>query len=289
MSNPSFANGLIKIGQTKQDPEERRKELSSSTSSPKPFVIEYQALVEDYEKAERKVHNYLDEFRDNKNREYFNCGIAAAIVAIRDYATVIHEDVYGTTPEEIKRIETKKASEVAERERLEVISKDIWNIKESTRKAKKREKLQKVKHERIQALLPLIILILGGILVFWLRRMGYQTGSDWYYAFGILIGLPLVVGLLFHDKLESKFKSDYEFSFTPEEMLWIQYTPHLTDEEIYEVHNLTSFQDKKDLCVLLKRANDHFTPERKAEIDQLSQEEKAKYISTYFARYDAIK
>ena len=92
MSNPSLAGGLIKIGQSGQDPEGRRKSLSSETGIPEPFQIEYYALVEDYEEVERRVHDLLYEFRYRQNREFFTCDVHTAIKAIKETSTVLLED-----------------------------------------------------------------------------------------------------------------------------------------------------------------------------------------------------
>ena len=43
MSNPSFADGRIKIGKSDRDPEEFRKSELNSTGVPEPFKVEYSA------------------------------------------------------------------------------------------------------------------------------------------------------------------------------------------------------------------------------------------------------
>ena len=64
MSNP-FYEGLLKIGQTCRDPLVRRKELST-TGVPEEFVIEYQALVSDYRRQEKLIHQKLSKVRYSK-------------------------------------------------------------------------------------------------------------------------------------------------------------------------------------------------------------------------------
>lgn len=90
LSNPSLPS--LKIGQTKADPSERVKELTSSTSIPTPFVIEYYAYVEDYAKKEREIHEYLDEFRVNKKREFFDIEVPPAISVIESFCTVLYAE-----------------------------------------------------------------------------------------------------------------------------------------------------------------------------------------------------
>lgn len=86
MSNPSIM-GRIKIGQSSKDPKASRlRELSSDTSTPEPFHLEYYCYVEEYEKLERMVHRELDPVRPNKNREFFQISPAKAVEVIKKLA-----------------------------------------------------------------------------------------------------------------------------------------------------------------------------------------------------------
>jgi len=69
--NPSM-EGLVKIGKTTRDPEERVKELST-TGVPTPFILIYKKLVSNCDKAENLIHLYLEERgkRLSSNREFF--------------------------------------------------------------------------------------------------------------------------------------------------------------------------------------------------------------------------
>jgi len=69
MSNPAHP-GLLKIGQTSKDPLVRRKELST-TGVPEEFVIEYQALVSDYRRQEKYIHQKLSKVRHSDKKEFF--------------------------------------------------------------------------------------------------------------------------------------------------------------------------------------------------------------------------
>ena len=82
LSNPSFGEQLLKIGQTKNNPEERAAALSS-TGLPAPFKLEYSASVEGYVEAERTVHQVLASRRHTQDRKFFKCSIPDAIIAIR--------------------------------------------------------------------------------------------------------------------------------------------------------------------------------------------------------------
>ena len=86
MSNPSIM-GRIKIGQSSKDPKASRlRELSSDTSAPEPFHLEYYCYVEEYEKLERLVHRELQSVRPNKNREFFQISPTKAVQVIKSLA-----------------------------------------------------------------------------------------------------------------------------------------------------------------------------------------------------------
>lgn len=73
LSNPAM-DGYIKIGKTKgespQDVIERMRRLDD-TATPREFVCEYTAVVEDYERVERAMHIAFGENRVLPNREFF--------------------------------------------------------------------------------------------------------------------------------------------------------------------------------------------------------------------------
>ena len=69
LTNESFPN-LIKIGYTKNDPEHRAKELSS-TGVPTPFRVWHYSLVENANDVEEAIHVSLFKNRTNKDREFF--------------------------------------------------------------------------------------------------------------------------------------------------------------------------------------------------------------------------
>jgi hypothetical protein len=83
LTNRSLGN-LIKIGKTTRSPRERVDELSAGTGIPTPFVLAFDAYVEDCSKAEEYVHSRLerDGYRVASNREFFNVDVATAIEVI---------------------------------------------------------------------------------------------------------------------------------------------------------------------------------------------------------------
>ncbi len=62
--------GIIKIGWTDKNVEERMKELDK-TSTPVPFTCYFAKRVEDPTFVESKLHEAFDEFRIRDNREFF--------------------------------------------------------------------------------------------------------------------------------------------------------------------------------------------------------------------------
>ena len=83
LMNPSMQN-LVKIGKTKREPEERAKELSSTTGVPTPFVVVYNCYFESCSNAESFIHKYLEHkgFRVSSNREFFEIPIKDAIDSV---------------------------------------------------------------------------------------------------------------------------------------------------------------------------------------------------------------
>lgn len=83
MSNPSFRNNLLKIGQSSKNPSEFRKNELFTTGVPLPFCVEYYASIQDFAGVERNIHKRLQEWRVNKNREFFSCDLGHAIKEIK--------------------------------------------------------------------------------------------------------------------------------------------------------------------------------------------------------------
>lgn len=93
----SSMNGLVKIGKTEKDPEERAKELSTATGIATPFTVVYKRMFNDCDKAEKNAHAILSEkgYRVNNKREFFSIGISEAIdliINLPDSEVVENED-----------------------------------------------------------------------------------------------------------------------------------------------------------------------------------------------------
>jgi len=63
--------GLLKIGYTKNTPEERAKQISNATGVPIPYKVEWAFHCYDGFSLEQEVHHKLDAYRVNNNREFF--------------------------------------------------------------------------------------------------------------------------------------------------------------------------------------------------------------------------
>ena len=84
--NPSF-EGMVKIGKTTRDPNERVKELSSATGVPTPFILVYYKQFKDCNIAEAEIHQILESkgYRLNESREFFKLSPTDAIRLIQKY------------------------------------------------------------------------------------------------------------------------------------------------------------------------------------------------------------
>jgi hypothetical protein len=78
--NPSL-DGMVKIGKTTRSPEERAKEISSSTGVPTPFYVAYKIAVNNCHNAEKYMHILLSSggYRVSDNREFFQIPLDQAV------------------------------------------------------------------------------------------------------------------------------------------------------------------------------------------------------------------
>ena len=77
LSNDSIPN-MIKIGYTKQSPEERANQLSAVTGVATPFKVEYVFKCHEGEFLESEVHKHLDTYRVSNKREFFTISVKEA-------------------------------------------------------------------------------------------------------------------------------------------------------------------------------------------------------------------
>ncbi len=77
MSSPSMP-GLLKLGATTDEPINRAKQLSASTSAPMPFHVLYHRAVPDVNAAEAAMHRAFAGQRINEGREFFRVSLYEA-------------------------------------------------------------------------------------------------------------------------------------------------------------------------------------------------------------------
>jgi len=80
LANPAMP-GLVKIGWTSRQPDERVSELTSATGVPSPFILVYDLFVQDAQQAESWLHARLSErgLRASENREFFTVSPSDAV------------------------------------------------------------------------------------------------------------------------------------------------------------------------------------------------------------------
>ena len=83
LSNPSLPN-MLKIGYTKNEPEIRAKQISSSTGVALPYKVEWAFQCFNSEQLEQEVHAELASYRVNRQREFFDIPLAEAQEAIEE-------------------------------------------------------------------------------------------------------------------------------------------------------------------------------------------------------------
>ncbi len=83
LTNPSM-KGLVKIGTTTSDPEERADKLSEPTGVPTKFVVAYQQFVIDCYQVEKSVHRRLKSYK--RKKEFFRIDVNKAIDVVKQEA-----------------------------------------------------------------------------------------------------------------------------------------------------------------------------------------------------------
>jgi DNA-directed RNA polymerase subunit RPC12/RpoP len=76
--------GVVKVGKTEREPEDRAKELSGVTGIPTPYSVAYDEWFADCSRAEEYIHTLLtaNGYRVADNREFFSVPVKVAIKAV---------------------------------------------------------------------------------------------------------------------------------------------------------------------------------------------------------------
>jgi hypothetical protein len=80
-------DGMIKVGRTTRDPQERARELSRATGIPTPFRVAYECFVSDCEQVEGELHARLFDYRVSKDREFFRYPLHLGIKLLEELQT----------------------------------------------------------------------------------------------------------------------------------------------------------------------------------------------------------
>jgi hypothetical protein len=91
LSNKAFRPDLYKIGLTTRKAEDRAYEIYiGSTGVPAEFEVTYTYPVSDCHVAEKQIHENLDAFRFNDEREFFEVGLVHAKSSIKEVCNSIN-------------------------------------------------------------------------------------------------------------------------------------------------------------------------------------------------------
>jgi hypothetical protein len=135
LSNNSLKENLLKIGKTGKKTSDRTKQLSSSTSIPENFEIEFEFEFSDINWAERKVHSILSKYRPNKRKEFFNCEIGIAKQVIIELQIEDKRREISTLKNDLRLVkDILSNSEFLEHKWKKFFQNLNWNFKEIDRK-----------------------------------------------------------------------------------------------------------------------------------------------------------
>jgi magnesium-transporting ATPase (P-type) len=215
--------GVVKIGQTANDPKNRASELHT-TGVPSGFVVEYQALFDDYARIERSVHRALVEHRVSSNREFFRIDVARAILAIRDASSNPPKREESKEGRLRQAEQAKRQAELEARLRQEQQRREDEAITQARRKMieynnDKEEKIKNYIEERLDFITQWSIILL----------ISFSIVPLVMFLINPIIGLILLSILYFYGKSEEKskknifrrdaekifIKKDFNFFYTP--------------------------------------------------------------------------
>jgi len=95
MTNPAMP-GLVKIGRTSTNPDERAAALRT-TGVPARFVVEHSVLSWDHISLERELHSYFSSSRHSDEREFFRISPQEAIEAFSRFSQLLESNLTDLT------------------------------------------------------------------------------------------------------------------------------------------------------------------------------------------------
>jgi hypothetical protein len=174
--------GVVKVGYSTKDPELRASELNN-TGAPHPYVVEYEALVEEPRDIEQRVHRNLSGHREG--REWFRCSPEFAVSVIQ--AMLVSRAI----TESFKRADRAKA-EALRRERDEQRVREerneaLWREQESQIRAKYDQQLRAAFPEgsTIGYMVAIFLLILVGLAKL-MPKSSENQRLIWSLAIGVI-------------------------------------------------------------------------------------------------------
>jgi hypothetical protein len=91
LRNPIMEKNIFKIGRTRNDVDQRVKQLSK-TSIPDKFYKSQEWIVKDCVRAEKEIHGRLNNYRIDPRREFFNIDYDKAINVIKEVIEEINKE-----------------------------------------------------------------------------------------------------------------------------------------------------------------------------------------------------
>lgn len=83
LSNPTMP-GMFKIGYTKNNPDERAKQISNATGVALPYKVEWAFHCYNGFALEQECHHKLEKYRVNNNREFFQMSLEEAKTTVEE-------------------------------------------------------------------------------------------------------------------------------------------------------------------------------------------------------------
>ena len=208
--------GLVKIGVTKNRPEQRAKELDE-TGCPTPFKVETAFLFsEAAEQVEKQAHALLASFRVRGNREFFKCLPWLAAEKVLDAADILNSVVLTNEPVYLSQQDLLLREEEKKQEREEEDARQLlkWEEEKAAearkRKAKKlkealRLEEQKLQQARWQEQSDIENAINKAEISLPIERLKKKLDSNLeyflYWIFVYLVGLIIHISILFNHGL----------------------------------------------------------------------------------------
>lgn len=190
--------GLVKVGYSTNDPEQRAQELNH-TGSPHPYRVEYELLIDEPFHVEQRVHKMLSSKREAK--EWFKCTSEEAIAAIKQVAGS------GSITETYKGAERAKAEALYQQQlRVKEIEQQLSNAESGIRQNFQRQL------ETSFAPRPFWIYWLGGAVLCFIALAIFapkmsDAGSFWLSVIG-----GAIVGAFLQEYFEKERKQSSAYT-----------------------------------------------------------------------------